>query len=80
MTARIDFTGPDYFRNPAASLEKVRAQGPVVEVSFPIVGRIFATTTRLFRAAAWRRAPNPCSQYQAVSSADALRITFATVE
>jgi cytochrome P450 PksS len=46
MTARVDFTGPDYFRNPAASLEKLRAQGPVVEVSFPIVGRIFATTTQ----------------------------------
>jgi cytochrome P450 len=46
MTARFDFTSPDYFRNPAASLAKLRAQGPVVEVSFPIVGRIFATTTQ----------------------------------
>ena len=46
MTARVDFTSPDYFRNPAASLAKLRNQGPVVEVSFPIVGRVFATTTQ----------------------------------
>jgi cytochrome P450 PksS len=46
MTARVDFTSPDYFRNPAAALEKLRSRGPVVEVSFPIVGRIFATTTQ----------------------------------
>ena len=46
MTARVDFTSPDYFRNPAAALERLRNQGPVVEVRFPIVGRIFVTTTQ----------------------------------
>jgi cytochrome P450 PksS len=46
MTARVDFTSPDYFRNPAAALEKLRSQGPVVEVSFPIVGKVWATTTQ----------------------------------
>jgi cytochrome P450 len=46
MTARVDFTSQNYFRNPAASLEKLRHQGPVVEVSFPIVGRVWATTTQ----------------------------------
>ncbi len=46
MTSRVDFTSPTYFRNPAAALEKLRAQGPVVEVSFPIVGKVWATTTQ----------------------------------
>lgn len=44
--AGVDFTSQDYFRNPAASLERLRHQGPVVEVRFPIVGRIWATTTQ----------------------------------
>src|SRR3954452_4698296 len=46
MTSRVDFTSPAYFRNPAASLEKLRHRGPVVEVSFPIVGKVWATTTQ----------------------------------
>ena len=46
MTSRVDFTSQDYFRNPAASLEKLRGEGPVVEVSFPIVGRVWTTTTQ----------------------------------
>src|SRR5215510_3040733 len=46
MTSRVDFISQDYFRNPAAALEKLRNQGPVVEVSFPIVGRVWATTTQ----------------------------------
>ncbi len=32
--ARVDFTSQEYFRNPAASLERLRDQGPVVEVRF----------------------------------------------
>lgn len=46
MTSRVDFTSPAYFRNPAAALEKLRSEGPVVEVSFPIVGKVWATTTQ----------------------------------
>jgi cytochrome P450 len=46
MTSRVDFTSQDYFRNPAAALERLRQQGPVVEVSFPIIGRVWATTTQ----------------------------------
>jgi cytochrome P450 len=46
MTPRVDFTSQNYFRNPGASLEKLRNLGPVVEVSFPIVGRVWATTTQ----------------------------------
>jgi len=46
MTGRVDFTSQDYFRNPAASLERLRNLGPVVEVDFPIVGKVWATTTQ----------------------------------
>lgn len=46
MASRVDFTSPDYFRHPAASLEKLRGRGAVVEVNFPIVGRVWATTTQ----------------------------------
>ena len=46
MTSRVDFTSQDYFRNPAAALERLRNEGPVVEVNFPIVGRVWTTTTQ----------------------------------
>jgi cytochrome P450 len=46
MTVRADFASQEYFRNPAASIEKLRQLGPVVEVSFPIIGRVWATTTQ----------------------------------
>ncbi len=42
---RADFSSQDYFRNPAAELEKLRSAGPVVEVRFPIVGKVWTTTT-----------------------------------
>src|SRR5580692_6539342 len=45
MTLRADFTSQDYFGDPAADLAKLRAAGPIVEVRFPIVGRVWATTT-----------------------------------
>ena len=45
MTLRADFTSQDYFRDPAAEIAKLRAAGPIVEVRFPIVGRVWATTT-----------------------------------
>ena len=46
MTLPVDFSSQEYFRNPAASIEKLRGLGPVVEVSFPIIGRVWATTTQ----------------------------------
>jgi cytochrome P450 PksS len=46
MNVRADFVSQDYFRNPAAAMEKLRAQGPVVEVRFPIVGKVWAATTQ----------------------------------
>jgi len=46
MTLQADFTSQDYYRNPAAAIEKLRAMGPIVEVRFPIVGKVWATTTQ----------------------------------
>jgi cytochrome P450 len=43
---RADFSSQDYFRNPAAEIEKLRSAGGVVEVRFPIIGRIWTTTTQ----------------------------------
>jgi cytochrome P450 len=43
---RADFTSQAYFRNPAAEIEKLRSVGPVVEVQFPMVGKVWTTTTQ----------------------------------
>jgi hypothetical protein len=42
---RMDFTGHEYLRDPAAGLARLRAAGRVVEVRFPIVGTVPITTT-----------------------------------
>jgi hypothetical protein len=41
----IDFTSQDYLRNPVASLEQLRRSGPVIQIRFPIVGKVWITTT-----------------------------------
>jgi cytochrome P450 len=46
MTLHADFASQDYFRNPAAAIEKLRATGPVVQVRFPVIGKVWATTTQ----------------------------------
>jgi cytochrome P450 len=46
MTLQADFASQDYFRDPSAAIEKLRAMGPVVEVHFPIVGKVWTTTTQ----------------------------------
>ena len=46
MTLHADFASQDYFRNPAAAIEKLRATGPVVQVRFPIIGKVWATTAQ----------------------------------
>jgi cytochrome P450 PksS len=43
---RADFSSQNYHRNPAAEIEKLRSAGPVVEVHFPIVGKVWTTTTQ----------------------------------
>src|ERR1700752_3563832 len=42
---RMDFPSPDYFRDPATGLARMRAAGPVLQVRFPIVGNTWITTT-----------------------------------
>jgi hypothetical protein len=44
--SRPDFTTQGYFRNPAPAIERLRAAGPVIEVKFPIVGRVWIITTQ----------------------------------
>jgi cytochrome P450 len=46
MTLQADFASQDYFRDPSAAIERLRAMGPVVEVHFPIVGKVWTTTTQ----------------------------------
>jgi cytochrome P450 len=46
MTLQADFASQDYFRDPGAAIGKLRTLGPVVEVRFPIVGRVWTTTTQ----------------------------------
>jgi cytochrome P450 len=45
MTLQADFASQDYFRDPAAAIDKLRTNGPVVEVRFPLMGKVWATTT-----------------------------------
>jgi cytochrome P450 len=46
MTLQADFASQDYFRNPTAAIENLRKLGPVVEVRFPLIGKVWATTTQ----------------------------------
>jgi len=43
---RVDFSSQSYFRNPVAEIERLRSEGQVVEVRFPIVGKVWTTTTQ----------------------------------
>ena len=46
MTLGIDFTSQEFFRDPAAAFDKLRAAGPVVEVKLPMIGQVWTTTTQ----------------------------------
>jgi cytochrome P450 len=46
MILDADFASQNYFRDPGAAIEKLRTAGPVVEVRFPIIGRVWTTTTQ----------------------------------
>jgi cytochrome P450 len=43
---RADFSSQNYFRNPAAEIEKLRSAAPVIEMRFPIIGKVWTTTTQ----------------------------------
>ena len=45
MAQRVDFTSEAFFRDPAATVARLRAIGPAVETRFPIVGKVWVTTT-----------------------------------
>jgi cytochrome P450 len=46
MTLRVDFTSQEYLRDPAAALRALRASGPIVQTRFPIIGKVWITTTQ----------------------------------
>ena len=43
---RADFRSQAYFRNPAAEIERLRSAGPVVEINFPMIGKVWTTMTQ----------------------------------
>jgi cytochrome P450 len=45
MAQRVDFASEAFFRDPAETVAKLRAIGPAVETTFPIVGKVWVTTT-----------------------------------
>ena len=45
MTAHVDFASEAFFRDPAETIARLRAAGPVVATRFPIVGKVWITTT-----------------------------------
>src|SRR5579871_4103241 len=45
MAQRVDFVSQAFFRDPAATVARLRALSPAVETHFPIVGRVWVTTT-----------------------------------
>src|SRR5215470_14771059 len=45
MMVRVDFKSQAFFRDPAAGVERLRSSGPVVATRFPIVGKVWITTT-----------------------------------
>jgi cytochrome P450 len=45
MASSVDLTSQNFFRDPAAVIERLRARGPVVEAKLPIVGKLWMTTT-----------------------------------
>ncbi|RZN31564.1 cytochrome P450 [Bradyrhizobium sp. Leo121] len=45
MAPRIDFTSEQFFRDPATAVAALRARAPVVATRFPIVGKVWVTTT-----------------------------------
>jgi cytochrome P450 PksS len=46
MTLPVDLKSQDFFRDPAATVRNLQAAGPVVEVRFPMIGRVWMTTTQ----------------------------------
>jgi cytochrome P450 PksS len=45
MTLHVDFTSQEFFRDPAAAADRLRSCAPLVATRFPIVGKVWITTT-----------------------------------
>src|SRR5438105_1095311 len=45
MAPRVDFASEEFFRDPAAVVASLRASAPVVAAKFPILGKVWVTTT-----------------------------------
>lgn len=45
MAKIADLIGQEYFRNPSPAVARLRALGPIAEVKFPIIGKVWITTT-----------------------------------
>jgi cytochrome P450 len=45
MAIRVDFTSEAFFRDPAVGIATLRAAGPMVATRFPIVGKVWVTTS-----------------------------------
>jgi cytochrome P450 PksS len=45
MRPDVDFSSEAFFRDPAGGIGRLRACGPVVATRFPIVGKVWITTT-----------------------------------
>jgi cytochrome P450 len=45
MAARVDFASEEFFCDPAAVVARLRGSAPVVAAKFPIVGKVWVTTT-----------------------------------
>jgi cytochrome P450 len=45
MVQRVDFASEAFFRDPSDTVARLRAVGPAVETYFPIVGKVWVTTT-----------------------------------
>ena len=46
MLRGADFTTEEFYRDPSATVARLRALGPLVEVKLPIVGTVWMTTTQ----------------------------------
>lgn len=42
---RVDFSSEAFFRNPAAGIAALQQSGPVVATRFPLIGKVWVTTT-----------------------------------
>ena len=45
MASQVDFASEAFFRDPTAAVATLRAAGPAVATRFPVVGRVWVTTT-----------------------------------